>query len=100
MRCGVPASSNSRQCGQVSDPNSISFTLAFGLPIMKPPAAVGLTTMLQSPPLGGATCSSFTGAVVAASPCFELQPAIATSAAAQAKEWIGFIGSVAPNGFG
>src|SRR4051812_15478338 len=96
MRVGTPFSSNSRQCGQVSEPNSISFSLAFGLPITNPPAPVGFTTSLQSPPLGGATCSILSGALVAASPCFELQPATATTATVQARKKEGFMGSLAP----
>src|SRR4051812_24542281 len=63
---------------------------------MKPPAGVALTTVVQSPPLGGGTCSSLTGPVAASLPCFELHPATAMSAAAQARKRIGFIGSFAP----
>src|SRR4051795_5047224 len=91
MRGSTPVASNSRQCGQVSDPYSISFTFALGLPMTKPPACVGLTTCDQSPPLGGATRSIFTGALVAAFPCFELQPAIATRATAHARNLVGFM---------
>src|SRR5574338_12590 len=88
------ASSNSRQCGQVSEPYSTSFTFASGLPIRKPPCEVGLTTWLQSPPCGGFTVSSFTGALVAASPCLELQPAMATTAIAQTRNLVGVMDSL------
>src|SRR5215210_6982894 len=92
MSGSAPFSSNSRQCGQVSEPYSTSFTLALGLPIMKPPAGVGLMTIVQSPPLGGATCSHLTGAsLVLASPALELQPAIAITATAPARKTEGFI---------
>src|SRR6185295_6176 len=94
--------SNSRQCGQVSDPYSISLSLALGLPMRKPPAGVALTTVDQSPPLGGGTGLASTGALVAASPCLELQPATATRATAQARNGVGFMGftcSVQPRGF-
>src|SRR4051812_40146910 len=91
ISAGTPFSSNSRQCGQVSEPNSTSFTLALGLPIMKLPASVALTTIVQSPPLGGLTCCSLALLLVAASPCFELQPAIATTARAPARKAEGFI---------
>ena len=50
----------------------------------EPPDEDGLTTWAQSPPLGGATCSSFGAELVAASPCFELHAAIATTAAVKA----------------
>src|SRR5262249_31069309 len=50
---GAPSSSNALQCGQDSEPISTSFTVAWGLPIMKPPAVVALTTSAQVPPGGG-----------------------------------------------
>src|SRR5947209_8531838 len=96
MRMGTPFSSNSRQWGQVSEPYSISFTLALGLPMTNPPADVALTTCDQSPLLGALTGVTLAGAWVAASPCLELQPAIATTAAAQARKTEGFIVSTAP----
>src|SRR5438132_10265391 len=94
MSRGTPFSSNSRQCGHVREPYSMSFTLALGLPIMNPPSGVGLTTWLQSPPLGGATCAYLTDLLVAASPGFELQPAIATTATAPARKTEGFMGFI------
>src|SRR6188472_1035162 len=92
----IPVSSNSRQCGQVIDPYSISVTLALGLPIMNPPAGVGVTIVLQSPFLGGLTLTVFVPVPVAALPWLELQPAIATTAAAQARKTVGFMISFAP----
>ena len=47
-----PSRRNARQCGQVSDPYSTSFTFALGLPITKPPAGVALTTSVQSAGVG------------------------------------------------
>src|SRR5262245_42869043 len=90
----TPVSSNSRQCGQVSDPYSITLTFALGLPISIPPSGVWVTIVVQSPFFGGLTGVIFTGAFVAASPCFELQPATAISAAAQARKVVGFINSL------
>src|SRR5690349_18790330 len=92
MRIGAPFSSNSRQCGQVKAPISISFTLALGLPIMKP-AEVAFTTSVQSPPGGGVACVIVTFslvAVVLAVFCL-LQAASARTATAQARTLRTFI---------
>src|SRR6266550_2704647 len=62
----------------------------------KPPSGVALTTVAQSPPLGGGTALISSGALAATFPCLELQPAIATTAATQARKKVGFMGSLAP----
>src|SRR5947209_3402032 len=86
---GTPSSSNALQCGHDSDPISTSFTLALGLPIMKP-SEVALTTSAQVPPGGGLAwvivTFSFVGAAVPPPlPLFLLHPASAMAAAAPIK---------------
>src|SRR4051812_3547313 len=91
MSAGAPSSSNFLQWGQDSDPISTSFTLALGLPIMNP-AAVALTTFVQFPPAGGVASVIFTVSGVSALPlplsaAFLLQPAAASTAAAQRRNF-------------
>jgi hypothetical protein len=81
----TPSASNSAQCGQVIDPNSTIFTAALGLPIWKPPSVVALTTLVQSPFLGGAT--GFTdpdAAALLSAPFSALQATVAKLAASSA----------------
>src|SRR3546814_18260194 len=55
LSTSAAASLNSRQCGQVKDANSISFTGASGLPMRTPPSVVATTTLVQSFPCAGAS---------------------------------------------
>src|SRR6187401_2410898 len=81
----TPSSSNSAQCGQVSEPNSTIFTFAFGLPIRNPPSPVSLTTVVQSPFLGGATGLTGPDAAAPLLPAFSaLQPEVMRLAEASA----------------
>src|SRR3546814_7454039 len=57
LSISAAASLNSRQCGQVKDANSISFTGASGLPMRTPPSVVATTTLVQSFPCAGASRS-------------------------------------------
>src|SRR4026208_1012169 len=82
MRALPPFSSNSAQCGQVSEPNSTSFTLALGLPMMKPPSAVFETIDDQSPLLGAGTGFAVTSAaLLAVAEPFSALQAVASIAA-------------------
>src|SRR6478735_8328992 len=92
MRALPPFSSNSAQCGQVSEPNSTSFTLALGLPMTKPPSGVLLTMVVQSPLLGAGTAAAVTSAPLALEPApFSALQAVASKAAEARNRWEIFI---------
>src|SRR3954454_13580611 len=98
ISCGEPSSSNFLQWGHESEPISISFTLALGLPIRNP-AGVALTTSAQVPPGGGAavvmvTFSSAVALLVELLLLFLLHPATASRAAAQVSRFVCFTGSM------
>src|SRR5438105_284246 len=94
----APSSSKALQCGQESEPISINFTVAFGLPIIAP-ADVALTTSAHVPPGGGAAWVIVTVSLAAVPWVWVLvllHPASARAAMAQIRNVRTFIGSNAP----